>query len=263
MGRDQGDEPVRTRRRWAVPAALAATVLVAVIGVRFGMQLLERSAQSAAYTNVSVEQKSIVLSDGSVVHLDVDSRISVHMTPEQRRVELLSGRALFAVTHDANRPFSVFAGATSTRALGTHFQVARKNDNVEVTLAEGSIVVASTNVAHGWEERLTPGEQLDISSDSSSHARRLVDPLVATSWSRGRLVFRGTPLAEAVDEVNLYATKKVHLGDPNLASLSISGNVVAGSGELAASAFAAVLPVHVVDGGGEIIIFPGRADDPR
>ena len=94
----------------------------------------------------------------------------------------------------------------------------------------------------------------------SSHRKQVVDPLAATSWSRGRLVFRATPLARAVEEVNRYAAKKLRIAAPSLAGLSVSGNFVAGNSELAASAFAAVLPIHVVDGGSEITLSPGRAD---
>ena len=262
MGRAQSDRPERQQRRWAVPAALAASLLIIFIGVQLGVQFI-KPPPVTAYENSSVQQQSITLEDGSVVHMDLGSRIKVLMTAKQRRIDMVAGRALFIVTHDANRPFTVFAGAARTTALGTRFQVARTDENVVITLAEGSVVVAGTTAAQGWQERLIPGEQLDVSHDASSRMRRTVDPLVATSWSRGRLVFRATPLTEAVEEVNHYSVKKLRIGDPSLTTLSVSGNVVTGSAELAGSAFAAVLPVHIVDAGSEVILFPGRADDSR
>jgi transmembrane sensor len=263
MGRASTDEPARRRGRWAIRVALVASLAIILIGVRLGSQFIERRSQVTAYDNGAAQQRRIVLEDGSIVHLDVGSRISVHMTSTQRRVELLAGRALFEVTHDTNRPFSVFAGGACTTDLGTRFQVARRDETVVVTLAEGSVVVAGATAGKSWQEQLAPGEQLDVSADALSRMKRTVDPSVATSWSRGRLVFRATPLAEAVAEVNHYTLKKLHLGDPSLATLPVSGNVVAGDGQLAASAFAAVLPLHVIDGGGEIILFRGHADEPR
>ena len=262
MGRAQSGRPVQRQRRWAVPVALAASLLMIFIGVQLGIQFI-KPPPVVAYENSSVQQQSITLEDGSVVHMDLGSRITVRMTAKQRRIDMLAGRALFIVTHDANRPFTVFAGAARTTALGTRFEVARTDENVVITLTEGSVVVAGTAASQGWQERLIPGEQLDVSHDASSRMRRTVDPLVTTSWSRGRLVFRATPLTEAVEEVNHYSVKKLRIGDPSLTALSVSGNVVTGSGELAASAFAAVLPVHIVDGGSELILFPGRADDSR
>ena len=260
MGRADSSQPSHRQRRWAVPATIAASLVIVAIGFRLGPQLLRQATHPVAYENSSAQQRRITLEDGSVVHMDVNSQITVLISAKQRRIELLAGRALFEVTHDATRPFSVIAGNARTTDLGTRFQVDRTHEGVVVTLAEGSIVVDSTLSARGWQEQLIPGEQLAVSSNASSHVRRAVDPLAATSWSRGRLVFRATPLAQAVEEVNHYAAKKLRIADPGLAELTVSGNVVAGNGELAASAFAAVLPIHVVDGGSETILFPGRAD---
>ena len=153
----------------------------------------------------------------------------------------------------------MITGNTRITDLGTQFQVDRTREGVIVTLTEGKVVVDTLSAQH-WEEYLSPGEQLAVSSVTFSHLKRAVDPLATTSWSRGRLAFRATPLAQAVEEVNRYASKKLRLADPSLAELTVSGNIVAGSSERAASAFAAVLPIHVVDGGSETIIFPGRAD---
>ena len=90
-----------------------------------------------------------------------------------------------------------------------------------------------------------------------------VDTYMATSWSRGRLVFRGTPLAEALEEVNRYSTRKLRLADPSLASLPVGGNFIAGDSELIVSAFAAALPLRSVDGGGgEILLFRRYEPDP-
>ena len=259
MGQPYGAQPSQVQRRWAVPATLAASLALVLVGLQSGSPLRE-SARPVVYESSSVQQRGITLEDGSVVRLDVNSRIAVLISAKQRRIELLAGRAVFEVTHEATRPFAVIAGNARTTDLGTRFQVDRSREDVVVTVAEGSVVVDSTMSTQHWQEQLSPGEQLAVSSNASSHVRRAVDPLAATSWSRGRLVFRDTPLAQAVEAVNHYAVKKVRIADPSLAELTVSGNFVAGNGELAASAFAAVLPIHVVDGGSETILFPGRAD---
>ena len=93
-------------------------------------------------------------------------------------------------------------------------------------------------------------------------AKRAVDAQMATSWSRGRLVFRGTPLGEALQEVNRYGSRKVRLGDPDLAELPVGGNFIAGETDLIVSAFAAALPLRVAEGStGEIILFRRYAAD--
>ena len=260
MGRAGSDAlSQRRHRRWAVRATLAASLGVVLVGLRMGLPLIWPPSHPVAYENTSVQQRRISLEDGSVVHMDVNSRITVLISSKQRQIELLAGRVLFEVTHDPKRPFAVIAGNARTTDLGTRFQVDRTREGVVVTLEEGSVVVDSA-LSERWREQLSPGEQLAVSSNAASRVRRAVDPFAATSWSRGRLVFRATPLAQAVEEVNRYTAKKLRVGDPSLAELTVSGTVVAGNGTLAASAFAAVLPIHVVDSGSEAILVPGRAD---
>jgi transmembrane sensor len=243
------------QRRWMVPASLAAAVLVALGVVQFSGYLM-RTAPPVTYTSAEQARRDITLADGSLVQLDVDSEISVTFSARVRQIVLVNGRALFDVAHDATRPFVVSAGHSHTTALGTHFQVQREGHEVLVTLAEGSVAVMSDAEESPWRETLTPGEQISSTTDGQVHEKRAVDAQVVTSWSRGRLVFRGTPLGEALKEVNRYGNRKVRLGDPDLADLAVGGNFIAGETDLIVSAFAAVLPLRVSEGSaGEIILF--------
>jgi len=242
-------------RRWMMPAALAASIGVALVGLQlFGY--LTSSAPPATYASSPEMRRDVALADGSIVHLDVESEINVSFSRGQRQIVLVDGRALFEVAHDATRPFVVSAGESRTTALGTHFQVQREGQQVLVTLAEGSIAVTSDAEKSRWRETLVPGEQISVTTDGQAHVKRAVDAQVATSWSRGRLVFRGTPLGEALKEVNRYGSRKVRLGDADLADLPVGGNFIAGETDLIVSAFAAVLPLRVSQGAaGEIILF--------
>jgi transmembrane sensor len=247
-------------RRAAFPLGLAASILIAFLAVRFGPAIIEPVSPAALYVTAPGEQRQVVLDDGSVIHLDVDSRIDVRMTKGERRIELRAGRALFEVAHDASRPFTVSAGNGRVVALGTRFQVLRADQHVVVTLAEGSVAVSRTGPARAQQDRLHPGEELSFGTDTMPWVKRAVDPAIATSWSRGRLIFRSTPLAEALEEINRYAVRKVRLGDPCLARLAVAGNFIAGDSKPIVDALAAVLPLRVVEGSGnELVLFPRYA----
>jgi transmembrane sensor len=84
---------------------------------------------------------------------------------------------------------------------------------------------------------------------------RTVDARVATSWSLGRLVFRGTRLADALQQVNRYAATKVRLADLSLADMPVSGNFVVGDSEAVVAAFAAVLPLEIAASGDELLLY--------
>jgi len=253
-----GEPVAAARRRWAVPAALAASLIVALIAVRV-TSVGEPSSPPGLFATRADEQRDVPLADGSVVHLDVGSEIAVNLTERAREITLTRGRALFDVAKDRDRPFIVTAGGARTTALGTKFQIQTESERVVVLLTEGSVSVADGS----WEERLAPGEQLSLEGRRTAPVKRSVDTYMATSWSRGRLIFRGTPLAEALEEVNRYSTRKLRLADPSLASLPVSGNFIAGDSELVLSAFAAALPLRSVDGGGGEILLFRRYDTAR
>lgn len=245
----------RSTRRWMVPAALAAGLALAVVAIQFSTRLTSPQVAAVAY-HTATQRRTVALEDGSHVEMDVATRIEVRMSAARREIELLEGRALFDVAHDAGRPFAVTAAGARTTALGTRFQVQSEHGRVLVTLAEGSVAVDDVTDAAGWREKLVPGEQLSIDAQQRAAAKHTVDLQYATSWSRGRHVFRGTPLAEAIEEINRYAVRKVRLGDPSLAGLPVGGNFLTGDSELIVEALASVLPVRVVVGGSdEILLF--------
>ncbi len=246
---------IRPRPR-QIAAGLAASIAVVAIAWT-AYPRLSVETPSVAYVTHSDERRTVTLDDGSQVELDVGTRIEVRMSRDRRRVELLAGRALFDVAHDSGRPFSVTASGARTTALGTKFQVQRDDGRVVVTLAEGSVAIDRDQGEAGtasWQERLAPGEQLTIDAATAERSRHFVDAQIVTSWTHGRHVFRGTPLHEALDEVNRYATRKVRLGDPTLADLPVAGNFIAGDSQVVVEAFAALLPLRIVDGGTEIIV---------
>jgi transmembrane sensor len=241
-------------RRWAVPAALAASVILVALVMGLGSDGVLPRPGSVAHFIASDSRRDFTLSDGSVVHLDVASEVSVRVADDRRDIELVRGRALFEVARDKSRPFIVSAGSARVTALGTQFQVSREAERVTVVLAEGSVAVADTALP-SWRETLRPGEEVDVSGSAETRVKHAADVQVTTSWSRGRHIFRGTPLAQAVQEVNNYAARKVRLGDPSIAGLTVGGNFVAGDSESVVAAFAAALPVRVVDAGSELILF--------
>ena len=241
-------------RRWAVPAALAAGVVMVALVVRLSSDTVLTRPETAGHFTAADSRRDFTLSDGSVVHLDVESEVSAKVSSDRRDIELIRGRALFEVAHDRSRPFIVSAGNARVTALGTQFQVSREAERVTVVLTEGSVAVADTALP-SWRETLLPGEEVDVSGSAQTRLKHPADVQVTTSWARGRHIFRGTPLAQAVQEVNNYAARKVRLGDTSIASLTVGGNFVAGDSESVVAAFAAALPVRVVDAGGELILF--------
>lgn len=249
--------PKFPRRRRPTPrrfgfayAAAAAVVVVAVAAaaIVFGLQ-----ASSPKLYVTGDQGSEISLADGSHVHLDIHTRLQARLGWWHRNVSLLRGRAVFDVVHDG-RPFVVHVGADRVTVLGTRFQVDRRpdSDNVVVTLMRGSVSVDLAE--NDAQVKLQPGQQMSWQASTGHWNRRGVDPAVATSWTRGFLVFNATPLAQAVTEINRYSARKLRLADPSLGSLQLSGSFRLGDAAATANALPYVLPVTVHDEGKEIIV---------
>lgn len=241
---------VRKRRAWPLAIAASICALAIALGVRF----MGTGPAEAMYVSMGA-LREVALEDGTRVQLDVGTELAVRFDGDARAVTLRRGRALFDVAHDAQRPFTVDLGDSQVTVLGTRFQILRSPDDVSVTLDRGSLRLDGGTGAVARSERLVPGDQVGYSrQDPSTWHKRRVDSAAETAWSRGRLVFRATPLAEAVREVNRYANPKLHLADPSLSDLRVSGNFIAGDGDLVASTWAATLPLRVEKRSDEIVL---------
>lgn len=232
---------------WAAPAAALAVALAA---------LLAWSLRAPVYESGVGEQRIVQLADGSVMRLNTDSRAVVRMSDGARRIRLTRGQALFEVAHDPTRPFVVRAGGAEIRALGTRFDVRVAGERLDVVLLQGSVAVAS----HEGEVTLKPNQQVTVAGDDLQPVVQ-ADGRKLTSWTEGRLVFEGTPLASAVAEVNRYARRKVKLADPALGQAAVSGTFRTGDAEAFAAAVASVFALDVDDARGETILLrrPGPA----
>ena len=104
------------RYRWF--AAAAAAAVVAVVGVWLFTLLAPQVIQTGRG-----ERRGVILADGSMLRIDPESRLRIHLERHLRDVRLEQGRAVFRVAKDPSRPFLVHAGPTVVRAVGTEFGV--------------------------------------------------------------------------------------------------------------------------------------------
>lgn len=254
---NSGRLSAKLRSHWRSAAILLFSVGAAALLATRMSEPASHANPMSTYANSDMREQRIQLQDGSVLHLDVGSEVSVIMTADERRLELSKGRAYFEVAHDKSRPFSVTAAGTRTVALGTRFEVALLSQSVNVTLAEGSVAVTDALASDRWREVLSPGQRLQVHAGSLQREKIQVNADIIASWSNGRLVFDGMPLGKVLEEINRYTSVKVRLGDAELANIPIGGNFVAGgdSNEFVET-LAAVLPLRSVRAGAnEIVLF--------
>lgn len=209
----------RTRRwpRW--PAAVAAALLAAV-GLAGWWQF--GGVERAGYATALGETRRVELGDGSVVLLNSDSEVDVAYSRRERRLRLVRGEALFEVASNPARPFAVEADARRVVAVGTRFAVRRDDGGLRVAVAEGRVRLE--DAARVAPTQLVAGMVAIARHDGVELRRRSVGEVEELlSWREGMLVFRGTPLAEAVAEFNRYNAHKLVVDDPSIAGIPVGG----------------------------------------
>ena len=224
-----GQRPALARRRrspvWslAVAAALAVVAVTTVWSMRDG----ERFGLPRSYTTVRGEQRVQRLPDGSVLHLNTDSAVTVRYSRTERLVSLDRGQALFEVAHQDERRLRVQTDRAGVVAVGTQFDVYRKSGTTTVTVVEGSVEVYSGGAPPpaGAESsvRLNPGDQLDVGDRVG--ALRHVDARAVIAWLQRQIAFEDEPLGQVAAEFNRYGPVTVEVDDEALRALPISGIV--------------------------------------
>ena len=96
------------------------------------------------------------------LRLNGATSLDVRLEADKRSVTLARGEAWFDVAHDAARPFSVTAGNSSTRVLGTAFDVDMARGEVKLAVYRGQVRFgpsaaggpgATVIVPAGWRSR--------------------------------------------------------------------------------------------------------------
>lgn len=212
---DQVGAPSARRRK--LRGGIALLALVALLGAAQWLASREEIIATALG-----ERRHVVLADGTAVDMNTATVLKVGMSGFTRRVTLEQGEALFEVAHSALRPFAVRAGNATLRDIGTSFNVARDNDATTVAVLEGEVQVRLDGQDSAAAVSLRGGEQLAYSAGGLSEIVP-ADAAAATAWRAGRLIFRETPLAEVVRQINRYHARQVVLADNRLGSLKVSG----------------------------------------
>lgn len=215
------------------------------------------------------QRSTVTLQDGSTVELNAKSIIRVRFTATQRRVDLLSGQALFHVAKGSQRPFVVAAGDREIVAIGTEFDVRRDSSSVRVTLVEGRVAVTqppvdfNSETPRQWSLQkpasgavyLEPGQQ-SVTQEASGVTRVVsVDVQKVIGWRDGRVSFEDVTLVDALIEMNRHSLRQIRLADPALAQQRISGTFRAGEQQAFVEALESYFPLMVkVNDDAEIVL---------
>jgi transmembrane sensor len=173
-----------------------------------------------------------------VITLNTSSQIEVKYSDAHRFIRLVRGEALFDVAHDAQRPFDVDTGKAVVRAVGTRFNVDRRDHRTTVSVVEGKVQVmadessrspqpgASDDSAHAPApamEVLTKAQRLVVTDSGLGQPEVIADIAPVTAWTQRQLVFENQTLGEVAAEFNRYNRQHILIESARLRSQLVTG----------------------------------------
>lgn len=194
------------------------------------------------------------LADGSVVTLTDGAWAEPQFTDGERRLRLHGGRARFEVAHDAARPFIVVAGNSETRALGTVFEVDTREPAPRIRLISGSVEVRLTGTTRIL--RLSPGESAEVSDIGPRRLPAMANPVAGSAAPATLLDADRLPLGAVIDRANKANAIPIHLADPALGALELTGQFDIADSVSLARKLAAALDLVAETRPGEILLRP-------
>ncbi|MEM8987962.1 MAG: FecR domain-containing protein [Pseudomonadota bacterium] len=238
----QNETPVKTERRlrqWAsLRPAFAAAASIAVVVAASAIWLARQPDRyEVAYSTPAAQTLTQVLQDGTVIELNGRTALNLSMDKASREISLERGELFLTVAKD-ERPLVVTIGEATAMALGTQFNVDRREAATEVSVVEGVVEVRL------GEARLTlrAGDVAEIGDRLVMTER----PAIATvAWKSGWLEADSMTLATLVEELNRHSHTQIRIGDTETAQLPISGRFALTDITATLSAIAAVYNLEI------------------
>src|SRR6185312_14443765 len=123
---------------------------------------------------------------------------------------------------------------------------------------EGRVIVAEDHAGSGHRTLdMSAGEELQVAPGGQTQVLHDADVAGAIAWREGKIIFKATPLGEAVRRLNRYSVIKLRINDPSLAAERISGVFDLGDALVFADAIQSILGVRAQRiNAGELVLSP-------
>lgn len=170
----------------------------------------ELLAEAKRITTYHDKEYWVTLDDGSLVHLNYDSRLIYPEKFGDRRDVILDGEAYFMVAKDKSRQFVVHTPQGDVAVHGTEFMV-NTHGKINTGKKEMSVVLVKGSVgfipAGGKETIMLPGQELMMVDSQLSINDVDVTPYIA--WNTGNFVFDNCPLEQLLEVLARWYGLKV------------------------------------------------------
>lgn len=236
--KQDADRTVRTKRKkkhrgystvFATAASLLLLVAVFFLLYHYSSQRdteIQLQQQEIVYTAGSEEHKNLILSDGSTVRLNRNSRLVLpEVFQEGKREVTLKGEAYFEIDSNPEKPFIVNTDHAVIRVLGTSFNVKASSQNtVQVAVKEGRVAFQEKNTSNPREVMVTQDQlgYLEIGENEIKVEKVPVDNYL--SWMTRRLEFDNIPFRQVCTQLERIYDIDCLIRDEQLSQIHFTAN---------------------------------------
>jgi transmembrane sensor len=181
------------------------------------------------------------LPDGTDIELNLNTQLVYANYRDRRQIMFNKGEAYFHVAHDKSHPFVVSAASGEITVTGTRFNVWKYQDNVTVSVTEGSVIVKNSHT----ESNLRPGLQVSFNAINPQLIVNNMDTNKALAWRKGLLIIDNLSLTEAIPFINRYLETPLVLANQSVAKLRIGGIFHTGEIHNLVTTLAEILPINL------------------
>lgn len=189
-------------------------------------QFAEQLAEAKRITTYQDKEYWVTLDDGTLVHLNYNSRLIYPEKFGDRRDVILDGEAYFMVAKDKSRQFVVHTPQGDVRVYGTEFNVNTRFETVDGSQQMTSVVLVNGSVGftpkNGSETMMKPGQELSILNSQMSINEVDTAPYVA--WNEGKFFFEEWPLERIMQVMAHWYGRKVEFKSNDIKQQKYSGN---------------------------------------
>lgn len=168
-----------------------------------------------AYATATAQLRTIELAEGSQLNLNGETQVSVRFDRRSRVIELTQGEISIKVAQE-RRPLQVVADGATITAVGTAFNVDRRDQEIAVFVQEGVVAVARgdlapVRVAAGQAVRVTDAGIMSAPAD-----------FAAAAWAQGTVATSGMSIRDLAHALSRYTEKEIVVA-PTIADEVVSG----------------------------------------
>lgn len=239
--------PIAMSRRTMLAGSggvIAASAAFLTINPPFGLWLSLAELNAGERTAIG-ERRTLHPSAG--VMLEMNARTAISFDADAGKARLVAGEAFAAVSTDA-RPLLFQAGDESWRVHAAEANIRTGDRETCITCISGQLQRADGSIT------LRSGQQYVAMSGAAPRIAS-VDVERSSSWRRGVLLFRQTPLAEVVEDINRYRSGTIILANAGIGARAVSGMFHTDKIDNAPGQLQQLLGLKLTELPGDVIVF--------